>query len=235
MKTLGLIGGMSWESTSTYYSIINRRIREKLGGTHSSGCLIYSFDFNEIEKLQNNNSWDLLTEKLSYAAIKLYEAGAEGILICSNTMHKTADEISKNISIPLLHIVLIVSEEISKTGYSKIGLLGTKYTMNDELYFRIMKKNNIDLLVPGTEDQDEMHRIIFEELVKGILSKTSRKKVLRIIDHLSAGGAEGIILGCTEIPLLIKQKDTNLPLFDTTSIHALAAADWSIGIKDLSI
>lgn len=229
MKTLGLIGGMSWESTSTYYTIINRRIREKLGGTHSSSCLIHSFDFYEIEKLQISNSWDLLTKKLSDAAIKLYEAGAEGILICSNTMHKTADEISKNISIPLLHIVKIVSEEISNAGYSKIGLLGTKFTMNDEQYSRIMKKNNIDLLVPGSKDQDKMHRIIFEELVKGILSETSKKEVLKMIDHLSASGAEGIILGCTEIPLLIKQKDTNLPLFDTTRIHALAAADWSVG------
>ena len=229
MKTLGLLGGMSWESTSTYYTIINRRIREKLGGTHSSSCLIHSFDFCEIEKLQISNSWDLLTKKLSDAAIKLYEAGAEGILICSNTMHKTADEISKNISIPLLHIVEIVSEEISNAGYSKIGLLGTKFTMNDEQYSRIMKKNNIDLLVPGSKDQDEMHRIIFEELVKGILSETSKKEVLKMIDHLSKSGAEGIILGCTEIPLLIKQKDTNLPLFDTTRIHALAAADWSVG------
>lgn len=229
MKTLGLLGGMSWESTSTYYTIINRRIREKLGGTHSSSCLIHSFDFYEIEKLQISNSWDLLTKKLSDAAIKLYEAGAEGILICSNTMHKTADEISKNISIPLLHIVKIVSEEISNAGYSKIGLLGTKFTMNDEQYSRIMKKNNIDLLVPGSKDQDKMHRIIFEELVKGILSETSKKEVLKMIDHLSASGAEGIILGCTEIPLLIKQKDTNLPLFDTTRIHALAAADWSVG------
>jgi len=228
MKTLGLLGGMSWESTSTYYTIINRRIREKLGDTHSSACLIHSFDFYEIEKLQISNSWDLLTKKLSDAAIKLYEAGAEGILICSNTMHKTADEISENISIPLLHMVKIVSNEISNTGYSKIGLLGTKFTMNDEQYSRIMKKNNIDLLVPGTEDQDEMHRIIFEELVRGIISETSKKEVLRMIGHLSASGAEGIILGCTEIPLLIKQKDTTLPLFDTTSIHALAAADWAV-------
>ena len=234
MKTLGLIGGMSWESTSTYYTIINRRIREKLGGTHSSSCLIFSFDFHEIEKLQNRNSWDLITEKLSDAAIKLHEAGAEGILICSNTMHKNAEKISKNVCIPLLHIVKIVSEEISKAGYSKIGLLGTKFTMNDEQYFRIMKKNNINLLVPGTEDQDELHRIIFEELVKGTLSEPSKKEVLRMIDHLSASGAEGIILGCTEIPLLIKQKDTNLPLFDTTSIHALAAADWSVGNYALS-
>ena len=230
MKTLGLLGGMSWESTSTYYTIINRRIREKLGSTHSSCCLIHSFDFYEIEKLQNSNSWDLLTKKLSDAAIKLHEAGAEGIIICSNTMHKTAEKISKNISIPLLHIVKIVSEEISNSGYSKIGLLGTKFTMNDEQYSRIMKKNNIDLLVPAIEDQEKMHRIIFNELVKGILSETSKKEVIRMIDFLSASGAEGIILGCTEIPLLIKQKDTKLPLFDTTSIHALAAADWSVGI-----
>lgn len=229
MKTLGLLGGMSWESTRTYYEVINRRIREKLGGTHSSRCLIYSFDFNYIETLQKSNSWDQLTIKLTEAAKKLDNAGAEGILICSNTMHKTADEITKNIKIPLLHIVKIVGDKINREGYSKIGLLGTRYTMNDEQYSHIMNSFDVDIIVPENEEQDKMHRIIFEELVKGILSENSREIVLKIINNLSKKGAEGIILGCTEIPLLINQKDTNLPLFDTTTIHALAAADWSLG------
>lgn len=229
MKTLGLLGGMSWESTRTYYEVINKRIREKLGGTHSSRCLIYSFDFHYIETLQKSNSWNQLTIKLTEAAKKLDNAGAEGILICSNTMHKTADKITKNIKIPLLHIVKIVGDKIKRKGYSKIGLLGTRYTMNDEQYSHIMNSFGIDIIVPENEEQNKMHRIIFEELVKGILSENSRKIVLKIINNLSKKGAEGIILGCTEIPLLIKQKDTNLPLFDTTRIHALAAADWSLG------
>lgn len=162
MKTLGLLGGMSWESTRTYYEVINKRIREKLGGTHSSRCLIYSFDFNDIENLQKSNSWDQLTIKLTEAAKKLDNAGAEGILICSNTMHKTADKIIKNIDIPLLHMVKIVGDKINREGYSKIGLLGTGYTMNDEQYTRIMNSFGIDIIVPEKEEQDKMHLIIFE-------------------------------------------------------------------------
>ncbi len=228
MKTIGLIGGMSWESTITYYQVINTVIKEKLGGLHSSKCILYSVDFQEIEECQSSGNWEKSAKILSDAAIKLQDAGADFIIICTNTMHKVADKIQESIHIPLLHIANVTAEVLKEKEIKKVALLGTKYTMEQDFYKNIIINNGIDVLIPNEEDRIIVNNTIFNELCVGIVSDSSKKAFLSIIDKLGNQGAEGVILGCTEIGLLIKQNDTSIPLFDTTLIHAIDAALNSI-------
>ncbi len=228
MKTIGLIGGMSWESTITYYQVINTVIKEKLGGLHSSKCILYSVDFQEIEECQSSGNWEKSAKILSDAAIKLQDAGADFIVICTNTMHKVADKIQESIHIPLLHIANVTAEVLKEKEIKKVALLGTKYTMEQDFYKNIIINNGIDVLIPNEEDRIIVNNTIFNELCVGIVSDSSKKAFLSIIDKLGNQGAEGVILGCTEIGLLIKQNDTSIPLFDTTLIHAIDAALNSI-------
>lgn len=228
MKTIGLIGGMSWESTITYYQVINTVIKERLGGLHSSKCILYSVDFQEIEECQSSGNWEKSAKILSDAAIKLQDAGADFIVICTNTMHKVADKIQEKIHIPLINIANVTAEVLKEKGIKKVALLGTKYTMEQDFYKNIIINNGIEVLIPNEEDRIIVNNTIFNELCVGIVSDSSKKAFLSIIDKLGKQGVDGIILGCTEIGLLIKQNDTSIPLFDTTLIHAIEAALKSI-------
>lgn len=228
MKTIGLIGGMSWESTSVYYSYINRFVQGKLGGLHSAKCLLYSFDFEEIAVLQRTGEWDEAKEKMVTAAKTLEHGGSDVLVICTNTMHIVADEIEKACSIPLLHIVECVVEEIVNKKISKVGLIGTKFTMERPLYREFLNKNDIDMIVPDEEDRRLIHDVIFNELCKGEIKAESKEAYIDIVNKLVEKGAEGIILGCTEIPLLLNQKDTRIPLFDTTYIHAKKVVEFAL-------
>jgi aspartate racemase len=231
MKLIGLIGGMSWESTLTYYQVLNNTIKEKLGGLHSAKCLLYSVDFHEIEKCQSNGDWQKSAQILSEAAKSLEKAGAEFIVICTNTMHKVADEIQETISIPILHIAEVTAQELKKKSIKKVALLGTKYTMEQDFYKSKLIENGIEVLIPDTEDINLVNTIIYDELCLGIISEQSKQIYLNIIDKLAKQGAQGAILGCTEIGLLIQQKDTKISLFDTTLIHGEQAALYSIEYK----
>lgn len=224
MKTIGLIGGMSWESTVTYYQIINETVKQKLGGLHSAKILLYSVDFAEIEKYQANGEWAKSAEVLSEAAVNLEKAGADYIIICTNTMHKVAPEIQKNISIPVIHIAEATAGELKKNDISKVGLLGTKYTMTQDFYKNKLIDAGIDVVIPNQEGVEIVNNIIYNELCLGIISEESKMKYLAIIDELEQNGAQGVILGCTEIGLLIQQNDVKMPVFDTTRIHATKAA-----------
>ena len=224
MKTIGLIGGMSWESTITYYQIVNETIKRELGGLHSAKVLLYSVDFAEIEAYQASGGWGKSAEVLSKAAINLEKAGADYIVICTNTMHKVVPEIQRMISIPIIHIAEATADELKLKGITKVGLLGTKYTMTQEFYKSKLIKAGIDVVIPDSEGVEVVNNIIYNELCLGIISEDSKKKYLAIIDELEKNGAQGVILGCTEIGLLIQQKDTKLPVFDTTQIHATKAA-----------
>lgn len=224
MKTIGLIGGMSWESTVTYYQIINTAIKEKLGGLHSAKIILYSVNFQEIEECQANGDWNKSAQILSDAAKKLETAGADFILICTNTMHKVAPQIQQNITIPILHIADATAEEIQKHSIKTVALLGTKYTMQQDFYKDKIIAAGIDVLIPEVADIEIINRIIYDELCLGEISKDSKEEFLRIINLLATKGACGVILGCTEIGLLIKQEDTKLPVFDTSHIHAVKAA-----------
>ncbi|UUV16533.1 aspartate/glutamate racemase family protein [Clostridioides difficile] len=214
MKTIGLIGGMSWESTITYYQVINTVIKERLGGLHSSKCILYSVDFQEIEECQSSGNWEKSAKILADAAIKLQGAGADFIVICTNTMHKVSDKIQESIHIPLLHIADVTATVLKEKEIKKVALLGTKYTMEQDFYKNIIINNGIEVLIPNEEDRIIVNDTIFNELCLGIVSESSKKAFLSIIDKLSKQGAEGVILGCTEIGLLIKQNDTSIPLFD---------------------
>jgi len=232
MKTIGLIGGMSWESTIEYYRIINELVSKRLGGLNSGKILLYSVNFQEIADLQHENKWDELTEIMIDIAQKLEKAGADVVLICTNTMHKMADEVQKSINIPLLNIIDVTAEKIKEMGLKKVGLLGTKFTMEDDFYKgRLKRKHGIDVLIPDEEGRQIVHDVIYNELCKGIIKESSREKFKRIIADLASKGAEGVILGCTEIPLLIKQEDCDIPIFDTTMIHAEAAVNFALGEK----
>jgi len=234
MKTIGLIGGMSWESTLEYYRIINEAVKEKLGGSHSAKCLIYSFDFAEIEKLQHIGDWDRLAALMIDAARRLEKCGAELIIICTNTMHKVAGQVQSNINIPLIHIVDAVGEKIVEKKIGTVGLLGTRFTMEDPFYKdRLEEKFKIKVLIPNFEERKIIHEIIYGELVQGILRKSSKEKFKEIIENLKEKGIEGVILGCTEIPLLIKQSDIDIPVFDTTRIHALKTVE--LALKESSL
>lgn len=229
MKTIGLIGGMSWESSLEYYRIINESVKDKLGGLHSAKSLMYSVDFEDIEKLQHEGNWEKLTEIMIEAAQNLERSGADFIIICTNTMHKMADEVQKNIQIPLLHMADLTGEAIRKEGIKKIGLLGTRFTMEENFYKgRLINNFGMEVIIPNEEERQIVHDVIYNELCLGEINTSSREKFLQIINNLVKQGAEGIILGCTEIPLLIKQEDVEIPLFDTTTIHAKAAVEYAL-------
>lgn len=232
MKTIGLIGGMSWESSIEYYRIINKTVKEKLGGLHSAKSIMYSVDFGVIEVLLRLENWNELTYTLTEIAMKLEKAGAEMILICTNTMHKMADDIEKKISIPLLHIADAAAEKVKEKGLNKIGLLGTKFTMEEDFYkARMNQKYGLNVIIPESEDRKLINEVIFDELCVGVVNDSSKKKYLEIIQSLIKEGAEGIVLGCTEIPLLIKQEDVEVPIFDTTEIHAKKAVIYALEEK----
>lgn len=228
MKTIGLIGGMSWESTVTYYQILNETVKQRLGGLHSAKILLYSVDFDEIEKYQSSGEWEKSAEVLSQAAMNLEKAGADFIVICTNTMHKVAPKIQSHISIPIIHIAEATADELIKRGISRVALLGTKYTMTQDFYKDKLLKAGIDVVIPDSTGIETVNDIIYKELCLGIISEESKKKYLEIISRLAEQGAQGVILGCTEIGLLIQQTDTSLPVFDTTRIHAIKAAELSI-------
>lgn len=228
MKTIGLIGGMSWESTVTYYQIINETIKQELGGLHSAKILLYSVDFAEIEQCQATGNWEKSGEILSEAAKALAIAGADYILICTNTMHKVVPQIQSHIAIPIIHIAEATADALRKDGISKVALLGTKYTMTQDFYKDKLTAAGIQVLIPNETDVELVNKIIYEELCLGIISQRSKDAYLSIIDKLAGQGAQGVILGCTEIGLLIQQSDTTLPVFDTTRIHAHKAAMMSL-------
>jgi aspartate racemase len=229
MKTIGLIGGMSWESSIEYYRIINETAKEKLGGLHSAKSLMVTVDFAEIEKLQHEDRWDEAAQILIKCAQDLERGGADFIVLCTNTMHKLVDQITASVNIPFLHIADATAEKIVAAGMKKIGLLGTCFTMEHDFYKgRLIQNFGLDVLVPNKTDRDIVHRVIYEELVLGEIVDTSRAGYKRIIKALVDHGAQGIILGCTEIELLVKQEDSSVPLFPTTSIHAVAAVEFAL-------
>ncbi|WFR58718.1 aspartate/glutamate racemase family protein [Anaerocolumna sp. AGMB13025] len=230
MKTIGLIGGMSWESTVTYYQIINKTIKEQLGGFHSAKCILYSVDFHEIEALQTAGEWEKSGDIMVQAALSLERAGADFIVICTNTMHKVVGQMEKEIHIPVLHIAEATAEVLISNRINKAALLGTKYTMEQDFYKSRLTAKGIEVVIPDSQGIEFVNNTIYKELCLGILSESSRTKLLNLIDSIAAQGAQGVILGCTEIGLLIHQKDTKVPLFDTTLIHAQKAARNSIGI-----
>lgn len=224
MKTIGLLGGMSWESTIPYYRIINQTIKENLGGLHSARCILYSVEFAEIEEMQASGRWAESGRILGEAAKKLEGAGADFLVICTNTMHKVASQVQSMISIPLLHIAEVTAEELLGQGVSKVALLGTKYTMTQDFYKDKLIEKGIEVMIPEESDIELVNNVIFRELCLGEVKNSSKLDFLRIIDELSGMGAQGIILGCTEIGMLVNQEDTSIPLFDTTLIHAKKAA-----------
>ncbi|MGY0194952.1 aspartate/glutamate racemase family protein [Leptothrix sp. BB-4] len=229
MKTIGLIGGMSWESTVTYYRLINETIKERLGGLHSARIVLYSVDFNEIEQLQRIGDWDAAGALLAQAARSLKLAGAEFLVLCTNTMHKVADAIESASGLPLLHIADPTATDIRSAGHRKVGLLGTRFTMEQAFYRdRLSEQHGLEVLIPDVPDREIVHRVIYEELCLGIVKDESRADYLRIMNSLAADGAQAIILGCTEISLLVGPTDTDIPLFDTTALHARAAAERAI-------
>jgi aspartate racemase len=223
-----LLGGMSWESTVTYYQVINETIMKELGGFHSAKCIIFSVDFDEIEKCQSSGQWEKSGDILSEAAQKLEKAGADLIVICANTMHKVAGQIQSNISIPLIHIAEVTCDEILDNKINKIALLGTKYTMEQDFYKKILIDKGLDVMIPDAEDRAYINNALYTELGLGIIKEETKNRFLEIMDKLVEQGAQGVILGCTEIGLLINQNDTKTPLFDTTLIHAKTAAMYSI-------
>lgn len=229
MKTIGLIGGMSWESSLVYYRLMNELVKTKLGGFHSCRSVMYSVDFAEIEELQHRGDWEQLEERMIDAAKKIEAGGADFAVICTNTMHKLADQIQKNISIPLLHIADAAAEEIKKSSIQTIGLLGTKFTMEEDFYkCRLKERHGIEVMIPIEEERETVHQVIYQELVKGIIRESSKEAYLKIIDRLIEKGAQGIVLGCTEIPLLIQQEDCRVRIFDTTKIHAQYAVEAAL-------
>ncbi len=228
MKTLGLIGGMSWESTVPYYQIINEAVKDRLGGLHSARLILYSVEFAEIEEMQSAGQWDTAAEVLGDAARKLESCGADYIVICTNTMHKVAPQIQRMISVPVIHIADATAEVLKQDGIRRIALLGTKYTMTQDFYKQRLIDQGFEVLIPAEEDIEPVNRIIFDELCVGEIKDESRKEYQRIIQDLKDRGAEGVILGCTEIGMLIKPEDSVLPVYDTTLIHAQAAAEAAL-------
>lgn len=229
MKMIGLIGGMSWESTLEYYRILNETVKQKLGGFHSAKCILYSVDFEEIEKLQHQGNWKKATELMVDAAQRVERAGADFVLICTNTMHKMADEVQENIGIPLLHIGDATAEKIKAQGMKKVGLLGTRFTMEEGFYRgRLEEKHGIEVLIPDEKARQDIHEILYTELCMGEVRERSQDRFKQIIADFVSRDAEGIVLGCTEIPLLVKQEDYEILLFDTTTIHATKAVEYAI-------
>jgi len=228
MRTIGLIGGMSWESSSHYYRLLNEEVKRRLGGLHSARCILASVDFAEVEPLQRAGRWDELGAMLNRAALDLERAGADLLLVCANTMHKVADAVTRGVRIPLLHVVDVTAERVKAAGVRKVGLLGTRYVMEEAFYRDRLASHGLEVTVPGPEDRAEVNRVIFEELVLGRLEPASKARYLAIMRSLLAGGAQGVILGCTEIGLLVQQPDLPAPLFDTTELHAMAAVDRAL-------
>ena len=228
MKTIGLIGGTTWLSTVDYYKLINRKVNEKLGGDSSAKLLLYSVDFAEYRKLAEENNWDEMSRRLCPVAKMLETGGAECLLLCANTLHIIANDIRKSINIPLIHIAEETVNQIKKSGLKKVGLLGTRFTMEKDFYKKILIENQIEPLIPGDDERIFIHNSIFDELGKEIFKPETKKKYIDIIDKLIKNGAEGIILGCTEIPLIIKQEDCPVPVFNTTEIHANAIVEFAL-------
>jgi aspartate racemase len=230
MKMIGMIGGMSWESSAEYYRLVNRDVRGRLGPTASARCLLWSFDFSEIERLQNAGDWDALTAMMIDAARKLEAGGAELLIICTNTMHLMADAVQAAVSVPLLHIADVAADRLHAAGVERAGLLGTAFTMEKDFYRdRLGARPGLSVVVPGAEDRAVAHRIIYDELVAGVVTEASRDAYRAIIARLVDAGAEAIILGCTEIMLLVQPEDSPVPLFDTTTLHAAAAVELALG------
>ncbi|MGE6721284.1 aspartate/glutamate racemase family protein [Peribacillus frigoritolerans] len=228
MKTIGLIGGMSWESSLEYYRIINEEVKAKLGGLHSAKCILYSVDFEEIERCQAEGDWESSGKLLGDAALSLEKAGAEMILICTNTMHKVIGYIEEKVSLPILHIADSTAKQIQKSKISTVGLLGTKYTMEQDFYKTRIETNGIKVLIPSEEDRKVINKVIYEELCLGEIQQSSREYYKKVIKGLVDDGAEGIILGCTEIGLLVKPEDSEVPLFDTAVIHAIESVNMAM-------
>jgi len=229
VKTLGLLGGMSWESTVPYYRHINEAVQARLGGLHSARLVLYSVDFHEIEQLQHQGDWAAAGQRLAHAARALQAAGAEGLVLCTNTMHKVAPAIEAAVNIPLLHIADPTAQAIKQAGVSQVGLLGTRFTMEQDFYKeRLRQRHGLHVLVPGERERETVHRVIYDELCHGKILDASREAYRGIMAQLVAQGAQAIILGCTEISLLVAQEDAVVPLFDTTRIHAEAAAAWAL-------
>ncbi|MDO7484809.1 aspartate/glutamate racemase family protein [Peribacillus sp. NPDC096448] len=228
MKTIGLIGGMSWESSLEYYRIINEEVKAKLGGLHSAKCILYSVDFEEIERYQAEGDWESSGKLLGDAALSLEKAGAEMIVICTNTMHKVIGYIEEKVSLPILHIADSTAKQIQKSKISTVGLLGTKYTMEQDFYRTRIESNGIKVLLPNDEDRKVINKVIYEELCLGEIQQSSRDHYKKVIKGLVDDGAEGIILGCTEIGLLVKPEDSEVPLFDTAVIHAIESVNMAM-------
>ncbi|MGD1815558.1 MAG: aspartate/glutamate racemase family protein [Pleomorphochaeta sp.] len=228
MKRIGLIGGMSWESSQDYYRIINEEVKTQLGGSHSADCIMYSFDFQLIEDLQHNGEWEKLTQIMVYEANNLKKAGAEFIVICTNTMHIMAKDIEEKTNLKVLHIAQATASAIKEKQLKKVLLLGTKFTMEGTFYKDILNENDIEVIIPNDEDREFIHHVIYTELVRGIVKEESKKKYLSIINSLKEKGIEGVVLGCTEIPMLVKQEDLDIPVLNTTEIHSKAAAKFSL-------
>ncbi len=230
MKTIGLIGGMSWESSIEYYRIINETVRDRLGGLHSAQSLMYSVEFAEVEALQHRGDWPRLTALMVDAAQRLERGGADFLVLCTNTMHKMADDMQRGVAIPLLHIADATAAEVKGRGLSKVGLLGTRFTMEEDFYRgRLAERHGLEVLIPSEAEREIVDRVIYEELCAGKIVAASREDYRRVMAHLAEQGAQGIVLGCTEIGLLVGDEDSPVPLFDTTRIHAVAAAEYALG------
>lgn len=229
MKTIGLIGGMSWESSAHYYRLVNEAVKGRLGGLHSARCILSSVDFAEIEPLQRAGRWEEAGAILNRAALGLERAGADLLLICANTMHKVADQAMRGVGIPLVHIVDVTAEAVRAGGLRRVALLGTRYVMEEDFYRRrLVERHGLEVSVPAPPDREEVHRVIFEELVLGRVEPRSKARYLAIMNGLVAAGAQGVVAGCTEIGMLVGPRDLDVPLFDTTEIHALAAVERAL-------
>jgi len=229
MKTIGLIGGMSWESSLEYYRILNETVKERLGGLHSAKCILYSVEFAEIEELQHAGRWGDAARIMVEAGQSLERAGADLLVLCTNTMHKLTCEIEAGVNIPLLHIADAAAEAVKSTGINRVGLLGTRFTMEQDFYKgRLEEKHGLRVLIPDAEERELIHQVIYWELCLGVIKPESRRAFAQIIAKLAAAGAQGVILGCTEIESLVRQEDSSLPIFPTTRIHAEAAVEWAV-------
>lgn len=228
MKKIGLLGGMSWESSLEYYRIMNELVKLKLGGSHSVKCLLHSFDFHEIEELQHEGEWEALTNLMVKEAENLKKTGAEFIVICTNTMHLIATDIEKNTGLKVIHIADATGDEIIKRNVNKVLLLGTKFTMEGYFYKERLENKGIEVVIPNEQDRQIIHDIIYDELILGVLKPESKQSYIKIINKMIEKGITGVVLGCTEIPMLIKQSDVTVEVFDTTEIHSRAAVDYAI-------
>lgn len=229
MRTIGLLGGMSWESSAEYYRLLNELVRERLGGLHSARCVLLSVDFAEIEHLQVSGEWERAGERLAGAAVQLQQAGAELVLLCTNTMHRVADQVEAALDVPFLHLADATAAAVQRAGVTTVGLLGTAFTMEQDFYRGRLESHGLQVLVPDTEDRAEVHRVIYEELCLGVLEDTSRARYREVIARLVERGAQGVILGCTEIELLIGPEDAPVPVFPTTRLHVEAAVELALG------